>query len=384
MASIIRRARKSDAADRTTDPRLYRVSEHFVLSDFLGNYSTYTKGFSNPFIFDGSAEHKLANLDALCRHGLEPLLTEYGPMTVSYGYISPELSRQIITYQDPDKPSHHRFDLGAAADICMHRWVAGEFETGQDLYFPNSVVGSPISLAHTIDYLDIPYSRLITYSESPYLCLAVSAEEVNNRRPRRAFYENRFTGVPKAKPRYTQMPTSQARDRALQELQEKGLEHGWIGSGYPTYHGGGICQYQHRRVSRFTMVSDWLFSLKSISEGYKNVPSLNNGAVQDAFAAAGIAYDWTISMMGIPRMSIVSAYVSHTSPAFNPANDWREDNIQFTVVPPASRTPQEVVAFINHQKKEWIRATNFNDYLVITLSVDGVLTDDSLVEQEYA
>lgn len=348
---IIRRGRPAAIPAPETDPRRVRLSEHFVLSDFLGCHSVYSRGYPNRFEYDSYSEHKLTNARALCQHALEPLMAQFGGVSVSYGYISPDLSARIVKYQDPDKPSHHRWDLGAAADVCFHKWVAGDFRHIVDLYAPGSVLGSPIALAHGLDRLDIPYSRLITYSESPYLCIAVSAAEVGRGRPRLAFYENRYEGRPKAKPSYRQYMTPAAKAAAFETLQEQGLEHPWEGAGYPTYHGGGHQQYQHRRVSKYTMVSDWLFDLKSVSNGEKNIPSLQLESVLDGFAAAGTVYDWMIEKWQVPRASIVQGYVSHLNSNLTEGSDWRNDVISFEVAPPAS-TPEAM---------DWIEQI---DYLV--------------------
>lgn len=357
-----------------TDPRTFRLSQNFVLSDFLGNHSVYSKGFANPFDFsDDSASLKLDNVRCLCQEALEPLLQEYGPMTVSYGYISPELSRRIVKYQDPNIPSHHRFDLGAAADICVHEWVRGEFVTIEDLVLPESAIGSPIALAHLIDYVDIPYSRLITYSESPYVCVAVSAAEYVRDKPRKAFYENRYEGKPKVKPGYLQYATYQAKVRALERLQNEGLEHDWQGAGHPTYHGGGFRQYQHMRVSRYTMVSDWLFDLQSISNGAKNVPALNLDSVQDALAAAGLVYDWMIDTLEVKRLSIVGGYVSPTNPYFNPENDWRGLVISFSVNPPEGYDPVGIAAVLNRKSNGPTRFEPNGFFVIATVFVDNVL-----------
>lgn len=361
---MIRRMPRRSQAE--VDPRLYRLSPHFVLSDFLGCHSVYARGYANPFVFDDSAGRKIFNAMALCNEALEKILGEFGPLSISYGYISPGLSSHIVKYQDPGKPSHHRWDLGAAADVCVHKWVSGDFPAIIDLYAPKSALGSPIALAHAIDYRDVPYSRLITYSESPYICIAVSDAEVQQGRPRNAFYENRYTGRPKVKPEYIQLSNPAARRRHFQQLQEQGLEHDWRGAGYPTYHGGGFRQYQHRRVSKYTMLSDFLFDLQSISNGAKNIPSLDNDRVLDAFLAAGTVYDELIERWSIPRMSIVGGYVSHTNPYFDPDNDWRSNEITFTVVLPdapmtASGDP------IGVQIKER------GDFMDIHIEVDEVL-----------
>lgn len=337
--SVLRRASRSPvtkAAVPSFDP-LTRISEHFVLADFLGNQTVYSKGHVNSFARDKASLDKMDNLKALANHALEPILAAYGALSISYGYISPALSESIIKYQDPKKPSHHRFDLGAAVDICVHEWVQGlRGPAIEDLYLPESVRGAPIGLAHCLDMDGIPYSRLITYSESPYLCLAVSSTEVYRDQPRKAFYENRYQGHKGAKPEYIQLSNQGARNRHFAQLQELGLEVDWHGHGYPTYHGGGYCQYQHRRVSRYTMVSDWLLDLQSIANGSKNIPALNDERVLDSFAAAGIVYDFMIGGLGFKRLSIVGGYVCPMNPSFDPANDWTTNEVSFDIVGPES------------------------------------------------
>lgn len=324
------------------DPRDVWLSQHFRLSDLLGNHSVYARGFRNAVEFDEDSVH-LANAQALCEHALEPILSWYGPVSVSYGYISPEFSRKTVTYQDPDKPSHHRWDLGAAADVCVHNWVEGGPLAEPDLaqlFMDENTRTSPVALAHALDSDGIPYSRLITYSESPYICLAVSAVEVARGQPRGAFYENRYQGRPKAKPEYLQMPSVAARRRALTALQQQGLEHNWRGGGYPSYHGGGTCKYQHTRVSRYTMLLDWLFNLKSISDGVKNIAPMLSEPFLDAVAACGIVYDSLLSYQQ-PRLSILSGYVCRSHPDFDPANDWKnyESRVSFEVGAPQGEDP---------------------------------------------
>ena len=167
-------------AFKTMDPTKVRLSPHFLLSDFMGCHSVYTKGLKNHFS-DGTGG-KLKEARHLCETLLEPLLAEYGPMSISYGYISPELSKAIVTYQDPTQPSYHRWDKGAAADILIHSQVRK---------------AAPIFLAHEIDE-KYDYSRMITYSESPFICVATQLSEGD--KPRKAFYENRYTGEKGAKP----------------------------------------------------------------------------------------------------------------------------------------------------------------------------------------
>lgn len=325
------------------DPSTVRLSKHFLLSDFLTNHSVITRGYPNAFDhYHPDAQRKLDNAVALCEHALEPILAAHGALSISYGYISPALSRQIVGYQDPDKPSHHRWDLGAAADICVHGWVNGDPDD-------DTLQTAPVALAHQIDAAAVPYSRLITYSESPYLCIAVSAKELATGNIRRAFYENRFMGESKSKPAYFSRSSEQARLRALEGLRSGGLAHGWRGAGYPTYHGGGRRQFQHIRVSKYTMLSDWLINLQSIAEGHQNMPNLGDARLLETFYAVGDAYDAIVEAAKVPRMSIIGGFVSPANPYFCKANDWRTGRATFSLVPPEGVCAQALrVALMFH------------------------------------
>lgn len=320
---------------RPPDPTTVRISPHFLLSDFLGCDTVYRTGHRNLLNPDSEGyTQKLGNLYALCFNALEPLVDQFGPISISYGYISPELSRSIVKYQDPDKPSHHRFDLGAAVDIRVHSHIDGGSEHIGDLWLPESARGSPIALAHYIELLELPYSRLITYSESPFICLAVSAEEMASGAPRRMMYENRYQGPNGGKPEFLRYSTVRAKRSAFQLLQEQGLEHDWRGAGYPTYHGGGRRQLHHEQISKYTVATDWLFDLKSLSNGAKNVPPLYKDEVADSFAAAGIVYDQIIDAGIVARLSITSGYVHPSNPSFTEDNDWRSGQFSFVFSPP--------------------------------------------------
>lgn len=316
---------------------LTRLSPHFLLADFLGNHSVYSKGLANGLDADDPYfAKKWQNATALCEHILEPLIEAHGPLSISYGYISPEMSRRLVTYQDPDKPSHHRFDLGAAADVCVHDWVEGC--DGADVTANSPAALAALMVNQSLKGEGYPLSRLITYSESPYLCLAASAEEVRRFTPRMAIYENRYTGQPKVKPKFLSYSNPRAQQAWIEEMNRDALAaHGWRGAGYPTHHGGGHQQYHHRRVSKYTMVSDWLFDLQTISTGARNIPRLTDDAVLDAFAAAGLVYDHLLDAGGIKRLNIVRGYRS-TSPGRRlrqpPRTDWTRPTIGFTAALP--------------------------------------------------
>lgn len=298
------------------DPTTVRLSEHFLLSDFMGNHSVFTKGLKNIFV-DPTGE-KLAEGRHLCETLLEPLLDKYGPMSISYGYISPELSRHIVTYQDPTKPSYHRWDKGAAADICLHHPLRSK---------------APIEVAHEIDE-EYAYSRMITYSESPFICVATQINEGDN--PRKAFYENRYTGKARVKPEYIKKSnTAEGRKKQASEIA---LKHDWKGAGYPTYHGGGIRQLQHVATSKYSRASDFLYSTYAIRKGIANAPNLND--VGEVFRRAGAAYDELLKRLNVPRLSIVRGFESFR---FNdyPLFSWKQ-HFAIDCIPPAYLTANDV------------------------------------------
>lgn len=317
------------------NPTKTRLSPHFLLSDVMGCSSVYSRGLANVFDKQPGTDVRLTNLRALCENALEPILAEVGPISVTYGFISPEVSRELVTYQDWRKPSHHRADLGAAVDIIPHHFVLQSSAKNA-----TNESGAPIMFA--LEHLDaLPLSRLITYSESPCICVAVSAEEVETGTVRGAWYENRYKGAKGQKPQYLKYPSQAARTRALQNLCECGLDHPWSGHGYPTYHGGGRRQLHHIRASRFTMITDFLYDENFVSQGVRNQPSLDNPMVKQGFELAGKAYDYLIQTSGLPRLSIVSGYTSHLSPGWIEERDWRSGDVSFEIVPPQYMQPEE-------------------------------------------
>ena len=303
-------------AFKVTDPTTVRLSPHFLLSDFLGCHSVYARGLKNLFI-DSTGE-KLREARHLCETLLEPLLAEYGPMSISYGYISPELSKAIVTYQDPTKPSYHRWDKGAAADILIHSQVRKR---------------APVFVAHDIDE-KYGYSRMITYSESPFICVATQLDEGDS--PRKAFYENRYPGKSGAKPLFIKKSATAA--GRLKQKQALQLEHDWEGAGYPTYHGGGLKQFQHYRTSRYSVASDFLYSTHAIREGIASAPDMRR--VGGVFEDAGLAYDALLRKLDIPRLSIVRAFESFR---FNdyPLFSWKE-HFAIDFKPPEYLTANDV------------------------------------------
>lgn len=287
-------------------PSQVRLSKHFLLSDLLGCDSVYRKGYKNRFVDEDGT--RLREGTTLCKHVLEPLLQQ-SRLSISYGYISPALSKLIVKYQNPDKPSYHRWDAGAACDVILHDAV-------------NEGV-APIYSAFWIDE-NLPVSRVITYSESPFICVASRYEEVQSGDYRRALYENRYEGTKKPKfINYSDNPTSRLAQKAAVALYEP-----WEGAGYPTYHGGGRKQYQHHRTSMYTVLSDFLYSDDAVWFGYANNPPEEAISL---FERAGAIYDELVDRLGVKRLSIVRGY---ESPEWTTSRHNWADGVYLVVVPP--------------------------------------------------
>lgn len=303
------------------DPTKIRVSTHFLLSDFLMNHSVAVFGYKNEF-FDPK-KTKIKEISHLCETVLEPILEEFGPFSVSYGHISEELSGHIVRYQDPRKPSYHMWNAGCAVDICVHDWVQKEEDS------------APILLAFEID-CKFDYSRMITYSESPYICIATRLSEDRDA-PRRAFYENRYEGAPKVKPKYIQY--AQNADRREQQKAEHEFPCDWKGAGHPTHHGGGIRQAHHVRLGRYAMLLDFLYSTRCVNEGVKNNPT-PDAETRRTFYKAGRTFSKVLELADCGRLSIVRAFESHLYFDEGPYN-WKDGYI-FQVVPPEGVAPNNI------------------------------------------
>lgn len=295
------------------DPTTVRLSKHFLLSDFLGCDYVYRHGHPNGF----PRPESLREGKVLCEHLLEPLLAR-SRLSVSYGYISPGLSRAVVKYQDPNKPSYHRWDAGAACDVVLH----------------DSKL-APIEDAIWVDE-NLPASRVITYSESSFICVATRHSEVDKGDPRRALYENRY--VPgQRKPMHINYSQSASRRSAMKaEAKKLSKESGWMGQGWPSYHGGGRRQMHHYRTSRYTMLSDFLYSREATTFGYRNLPCL---ADLGKFELAGAAYDSILKSISARRLSIVRGF---ESPSWSSTRHVWEDGVYFVVVPPEGVDPSEV------------------------------------------
>lgn len=281
-------------------PTKMHLSNQYLLSDFLGSTSIFARGLSNYpkaswFTFDHMEQGRV-----LCEEMLEPMLEQFGPMSITYGLISPETSRETVKYQDPDKPSYHRWDIGAAADVYIH---GIDHDPYQDDW-----MNCPLSYALTVDAMGIPFSRIITYSESPVFCVATNMVEVREGLPRMAFYENRWEGVPGARPRNVKYTSRNKRLALLEEMEDAHGAFPWRGSGYPTYHGTKRKQHHHIRTSKYSIMTDWLYDDTCMREGIPNRPKV--GGMLAITNITRKMFDPLIEKLGIDHISKIEGYLS--------------------------------------------------------------------------
>lgn len=287
---------------KVVNPTRVRLSKHFMLSDFMGCDSVYRHGYANRL--DDSDRGRMQEGKLLATY-MDTIFEEYGPLSITYGHISSNLSHRIVHYQDPDKPSYHRWDLGAACDFIPHQYLS-------------DVNGSPIGwVADYVGMYGLDFSRIITYAESDVICFAVSAlEKQKVTGMLHKVYENRYTGS--RRPHYIRYSTSISQKELRKRLLEadKAVDGAWRGKGYPSYHGGGREQYEHMRLGGKSRVSDFLYSPERVFAGKNNRPP-DDVVTLENWQAAG-QYNAKVQEvlfdMGAYRASIVRAYDRQSRP----------------------------------------------------------------------
>src|SRR5690606_14286557 len=109
-----------------------------------------------------------------------------------------------------------------------------------------------------------------------------------------------FGGV---KPLYIPYPANKEKRQGMLDSIPDDLD--WVGMGYPRYHGGGRQQYHHIRTSKYTMLSDFLFSEVAVTDGIPNNPLPH---VLSACQYLGDKLDTVYEISRVPRFSILSVY----------------------------------------------------------------------------
>lgn len=139
-----------------TRPQDVRVGKYFMLSDFLYSEKAAEEGIPNCPDLDGK---EVQGMRRLCECILDPVVEKFGPLSITYGYVSPELKRR--TYGGMSFPLHDGIPgkgqgatLAAAADILVH-----------------SKADNPREVLNWIRD-NCVYDRLILYPGSSIICTA--------------------------------------------------------------------------------------------------------------------------------------------------------------------------------------------------------------------
>lgn len=285
---------------RIEDPWTVRLSPSFLLSDFMYSDTIVRRGLSN--VFDGT--QAILDEGKYLAESVDRYVQKAKTQTsVTYGYIHPDVSKKTVKWKDPSLPSYHRWDDGAAADFIFHdslgvskpdghRWAVESVDTAF----------SPLAIAVKVSAM-VDFSRILTYSESPGICIGTKLSEIKAGTPRRAFYENRYQGVPGGKPKFIKHAPGNIEsiwgeliEPEAGNVGEELITHGWVGSGHPTYHGGGRLQYHHIRIGKNLTLLDCLKCPVRLLEGFHNRPPSNSRARRN-FIHVGYAMSSYISAM---------------------------------------------------------------------------------------
>jgi hypothetical protein len=286
-----------------------RLNEHFILSDFLYSDSIIRRGLKNQYHERGVTTQHGRALARL----LGAIADEHGHLSIGYGYINHDISMRTVKWKNPADPSYHRWDLGAACDFIAHDWLSpvltkGVWKTSE------ADEASPMMLAREIANSH-EFSRMITYSESPSICVAANLNEETLKDARRAFYEYRYQGEHGAKPMYVKHPEVPTRDSVREGL----AEHGWVGQGHPSHHGKGRLQYQHVRIGKYLTLLECLRCPFKLYEGVNNRPP-NSAKGKKNFMKVGFAMsrfiEWYYHFVGQGSISVISGHNSITDNDF--------------------------------------------------------------------
>lgn len=132
-------------------PQDVRVGKYFVLSDFLYSQDATIQGIPNcPFLESPEVE----GMRGLCREILDPVVDQFGPVSITFGYASPQLWQKWHG-QNTELYGLHLFrppqgGIGGAADIVIHshrrdprpvlNWVRDNCVYDRLIIFPGSEI----------------------------------------------------------------------------------------------------------------------------------------------------------------------------------------------------------------------------------------------------
>lgn len=332
------------ASQSNINPLFTRMGDNFVLADFMYNDSVIRKGDAN-YMPDFRKNVRLsAHIYAMSAFA-NTLVDNFGLCSISYGFISPEQSERRVKWKDPTAPSYHRWDDGCAADFIFHGYARN----------PNDWFSSTVYLSTLImEKMDV--SRMITYSESPYICLSTGTSPTKAKR--NAIYWNVYEGKERTKPAYYSLSKNDIEKikngmNCDKLIVAKALirKHASKGESYPTYHGGGVKQVQHIRLGSYLMLSDILRPIENVCVSYSRrdgprhcrppirpelIDSLKlkatvlNNILEHYYETPSGTLTSSSGISSPPRISILSAYHGLAAPFFYMFEDMEKEETCFT------------------------------------------------------
>lgn len=281
-----------------------RLSKHFLLTDFLNGHTLYSSRF--PLCLDKIPPSHIRTGQRLCEDLLEPMISLWGPMSISNGYIPKELLSGRFT------PHTWSPKDGAAADVIVHNWVNADF--------------SPIELAKGIISRKLPFERLITYAGSEVMCVSAGRQPKN----RGAVYENiRVPG--KVRPDFKAWHRGGIYPSRLAEEGGIPSRPDWRRSeGELPYHTKFMLRPQHLRVSRYFVALDFFRNESAINAGIPWAFTPRKPQTLEALQCVGQVLDRVVDQVG--RVSVIRGIVrpNETAPR---THTWEGDefSIEFAL-----------------------------------------------------
>ena len=105
----------------TLRPQDVQVGKHFMVSDFLYSQTAIMSGVPNCPPLDGA---EVAGMRGLCKAILDPVVEQFGSLSITFAYCSPELWHYWYGEKGSTNDLHtfrpRRGAVGGAADILIH------------------------------------------------------------------------------------------------------------------------------------------------------------------------------------------------------------------------------------------------------------------------
>ena len=251
---------------------MIRLSDKFLLLDFLYGYRTYKKVQMEGKLDWRSriTDENLREGEQLCRNLLEPIVERYDtPISIGEG-LRMEGIRE--NYPGSEKSPHGwTTALGSAADIVVHDWVNRD--------------KAPINFLWDLSRNCIHYHRAISYAGSEICCVTHKTSEMHYKLRENRLVENQkksgiggkeYSGYDNWKKR--------AEKEYLQGRDD------WRRKPYWNHHMRGDqstgVRPWHVRVSRYFVLHDFCRNLDMFARGMATVPELNEQTAKSEIKVA--------------------------------------------------------------------------------------------------